>query len=133
MAFAERRRPAPPSPIRPQTVWWVVAGLLFVISLYLIFRSATASYSVPPDATAVRQVACQSVYGWVRGQGVQLTSTQVGYLTADQKAAYYACRAAIGDRETTIKILLGATVAFAIIGYGADLREAVRRDRRSAS
>lgn len=130
----DRRQPASSSPIRPQTVWWVVAGLLFVISLYLIFRSATASYSVPPGGgTQLRQVACQSVYGWVRGQGVPLTSSQVTYLTADQKAAYYACHAAIGDRETTIKVLLGVAVVFAFIGYGADLRDAGRAERRPAA
>ena len=92
--MADRGRSASPSPIRPQTVWWVVAGLLLVISLYVIFRSATASYTLSPKSTAaVTQVACQSVYGWVRGQGVQLTSSQVSYLTVPQKAAYYACRA----------------------------------------
>ena len=101
-------------------MWWVVAGLLVFISLYLIFRSATASYGVPPNGgTQVRQVACQSVYGWVRAQGVQVTPGQLTYLTADQRAAYYACHAAIGDRETTIEVLIGVAAFFALVGWGA--------------
>lgn len=109
-----------------------MAGLLAFLSLYLTFRSATATYNGVKSlgSASVHQIACQSVYGWVRGQGVQLTATEVSYLNADQRAAFYACRAAIGDRETTIEVLLGFTAAFVIVGYGAGLLDARARGAR---
>lgn len=109
-------------------MWWVLAALVAFLGLFLLFRCATATYNGVEalGSSSVHQVACQSVYGWVRGQGVQLTATEVSYLNADQRAGYYACRAAIGDRETTIEVLLGFAVAFAVVGYGAQLRESRR-------
>lgn len=107
------------SPIRSRTVWWVVAGCLVAVSAYLFFRSATASYN-SVSATggySVQQVACLSVYGWLRNEDTNLPSSQPAALSPDERSAFYACHATIGDRETTIEVLLGVAAAFLIVGY----------------
>ena len=120
--------PRPWSPIKAQTVWWVLAGCLIAIVGYVFFRSATASYNSVSlgGGYSVQQVACLSVYGWVRGEGPQLSSTQLAELSPNQQASFVACHAAIGDRETTIKILVGVAIVFAFVAYlvgQADARE----------
>jgi hypothetical protein len=100
-------------------VWWVVAGCLVAVSAYLFFRSATASYN-SVSATggySVQQVACLSVYGWLRNEDTNLPSSQPAALSPDERSAFYACHATIGDRETTIEVLLGVAAAFLIVGY----------------
>jgi hypothetical protein len=124
--------PPAPSTIRPRSVWWFVAGCLVVVSAYLFFRSATASYNSvsPPGGYSVQQVACLSVYGWLRDEPTDLPSTLPSRLSPDERAAYFACHAAIGDRETTVEVLLGVAVVFLIVGYqagrGATARTAAR-------
>jgi hypothetical protein len=97
----------------------VVAGCLIAVSAYLFFRSATASYNSvsAPGGYSVQQVACLSVYGWLRNEPTDLSSTQPSQLRPDERSAILACHATIGDRETTIEVLLGIAAVFLIIGY----------------
>ena len=108
-----------PATIKPRSVWWVVAGCLLVVCIYLFFRSATASYNSVSSSGgySVQDVACLSVYGWLRDEPTDLPSSQPAQLSPDERAAFYACHAAIGDRETTIEVLLGIALVFVIIGY----------------
>lgn len=117
--------PSPRSTVRPRSVWWVIAGCLFAVSAYLFVRSATASYNgvSPTGDYSIRQVACLSVYGWLENEPTDLPSTQPALLSRDERSAFYACHAAIGDRETTIEVLLGIAVVFLIVGYGAGRAE----------
>jgi hypothetical protein len=110
-----------PAGVQSRTVWWFLAACLLAVSAYLFFRSATASYnSVSSDrGYSVQQVACLSVYGWLSNENTQLSAIQAGNLTPDEEASVVACHAAIGDRETTIEVLLGIAVVFAFIGYRA--------------
>jgi hypothetical protein len=105
--------------IRPRSVWWVIAGCLVLVSAYLFFRSATASYNSVSTSGgySVQQVACLSVYGWLQDEPTDLPSTQPSQLTPDERAAYFACHAAIGDRETTVEVLVGIALVFLIVGY----------------
>lgn len=113
--------------IRPRSVWWVVAGCLLALCAYLFFRSATASYNSvsAPSGYSVQQVACLSVYGWLRNEPTDLSSLQPSQLRPDERSALLACHAAIGDRETTIEVLLGVALVFLIVGYlvGASAKE----------
>ena len=119
------RLPSPSSTVRPRSVWWVIAGVLFAVSAYLFVRSATASYNSvsPTGGYSIRQVACLSVYGWLDDEPTNLPSTQPALLSQDERSAFYACHAAIGDRETTVEVLLGIAVVFLIVGYGAGRAE----------
>ncbi len=119
MRVPDQLEPKASSPIRPQTVWWVLAACLVAIAAYVFVRSATASYNSVSlgGGYSVQQVACLSVYGWVRGEGPQLSSAQLAELSPNQQASFVACHAAIGDRETTIKILVGIAIVFAFVAY----------------
>ncbi len=119
------RLPERPQTVRPRTVWWVIAGCLLAVCAYLFLRSATASYNSvsPTGGYSIRQVACLSVYGWLENEPTDLPSTQPSQLSSDERSAFYACHAAIGDRETTIEVLLGIAVVFLIVGYGAGRAE----------
>ena len=118
------------SPIKPQTVWWVLAGCLLAIAAYVFLRSATASYNGVSlgGGYSVQQVACLSVYGWVRGEGPQLSSTQLAELSPNEQASFVACHAAIGDRENTIKILVGVAIVFAFVAYLVGQADAKERE-----
>jgi hypothetical protein len=112
----EGRRPAPSSPIKPRTVWYSLAGCLVAISAYLFFLGLIASYnSVSASGSySLQRASCQSVYGWVRNEGGHLSAVQTEP-TPDPQASL-ACHAAIGDRETTIEVLLGFALAFTVVG-----------------
>ncbi len=90
-----------------------------MIAAFVFFRSETASYNSvsPRGVRSVHQVACLSVYGWLRGEGPQLSSAQLAQLSPNQQASFAACHATIGDRENTIKILVGVALAFAFVAY----------------
>jgi len=115
----EGREPAPSSPIKPSTVWYSLAGCLVAISAYLFFLGLVASYnSVSASGSySLQRASCLSVYGWVRGENGHLSAVQAEATPA--RAASLACHAAIGDRETTIEVLLGFAFAFLVVGLRA--------------
>jgi hypothetical protein len=119
LRLPERGRLASFSPVRPRTVWWVVAGCLVAISAYLFFLGLVASYNSVSvrEKYSLQRIACVSVYGWVRDEGGHRSSVQGEPNPGEQ--ASLACHAAIGDRETTIEVLIGVAVVFAIVGYSA--------------
>jgi hypothetical protein len=115
----EAGQPPIPAPIKPRTVWWVLAACLVAISAYLLFLGLTATYNnvSATGGYTLHRVACLSVYGWLGDEGGHQSAVQAEASPDEQDSV--GCHAAINDRETTIEVLLGIAVVFAIIGYRA--------------